>query len=81
MVYAGSFKDWFKKAANTVKNVAKKGYSVFKKVYSPVKKILQSEIVSDVIGSVHPGAKKALDVALNVIDSADNAIDNKSLKP
>ena len=43
--------------------------------------MLQSEIVSDVIGSVHPGAKKALDVALNVIDSAENAIDNKSLKP
>lgn len=78
---SGSFKDWAKKAANTLKNVAKKGYSVFKKVYNPVKKILKSDIVSDIIGSVHPGAKKAMDIALNVIDSAENAIDNKSIKP
>ena len=77
----GSFKDWAKKAANTLKNVAKKGYSVFKKVYSPVKKILKSDFVSNVINTINTGAKKGMDIALNVIDSVENAIDKKSIKP
>ena len=80
-IYAGSFKDWAKKAANTIKNVAKKGYSVFKKVYNPVKKVLKSDFVSNVINAIHPGAKKGMDIALNVIDSVENAIDKKSIKP
>ena len=80
-MYAGSFKDWAKKAANTIKNVAKKGYSVFKKVYNPVKKVLKSDFVSNVINAIHPGAKKGMDIALNVIDSVENAIDKKSIKP
>ena len=78
---SGSFKDWAKKAANTLKNVAKKGYSVFKKVYSPVKKVLKSDFVSNVINTINPAAKKGMDIALNVIDSVENAIDKKSLKP
>lgn len=80
-IYAGSFKDWAKKAANTLKNVAKKGYSVFKKVYSPVKKVLKSDFVSNVINTINPAAKKGMDIALNVIDSVENAIDKKSIKP
>ena len=77
----GSFKDWAKKAANTLKNVAKKGYSVFKKVYSPVKKVLKSDFVSNVINTINPAAKKGMDIALNVIDSVENAIDKKSIDP
>lgn len=78
---SGSFKDWAKKAANTLKNVAKKGYSVFKKVYSPVKKVLKSDFVSNVINTINPAAKKGMDIALNVIDSVENAIDKKSIDP
>lgn len=81
MYLNGGFKEWASKAKDTLKNVAKKGYSVFKKVYEPVKKILKSDFVQDTISAIHPGVKKGLDIGLNVIDSVEKAIDNKSLDP
>lgn len=81
MYLNGGFKEWANKAKNTLKNVAKKGYSVFKKVYEPVKKVLKSDFVQDTISAIHPGIKKGLDIGMNVIDSVEKAIDNKSLDP